>query len=399
MISFLKNLLSKGKIIIKNSIFLKNLLSEIIYFLLNIFRKFGINIYITSVPSQRIGHLLNNIDQSVYYLDQNKTPYILLINLIGKISNDFVVSQWKKNKKIFFVNFFASKLIDYVSYNKRLEKFILGWKIIQPEFTRLYSSKKNFYIDKNEIILSKEEQEILQKEFICLHNRDQKYTRDIFPDVNYLDYKNFSFESFNSTIAQINQNNQIPVRIGNFVEKKYENKKLNYLDMSEYKSKNYMDIMLQYYSKFTIMGLTGLSNVSNTFRKPLLYINFTPINVNQLSWISQNSIIMPKLFFSTKEGRNLKFTEIFNINFDIHQQGNFLNKNNIEVIDNTENEILQAYIEMDNFINNKFHDKENYQLNKKFFDLFEDKEKSDFLLNKNNIRIPTFFLKKYYYLL
>jgi len=101
MISFLKNLLSKGKIIIKNSIFLKNLLSQIIYFLLNIFRKFGINIYITSVPSQRIGHLLSNIDQSVYHLDQNKTSYILLINLIGKISNDFVVSQWKKKKKFF----------------------------------------------------------------------------------------------------------------------------------------------------------------------------------------------------------------------------------------------------------------------------------------------------------
>ena len=77
----------------------------------------------------------------------------------------------------------------------------------------------------------------------------------------------------------------------------------------------------------------------------------------------------------------------------------FLKKNNIEAIDNTESEILQAYIEMDNFINNKFHDKENYQLNKIFFDLFEDKEKSDFLLNKNNIRIPTFFLKKYYNLL
>ena len=319
----------------------------------------------------------------------------MLINLIGKTSNDFVVSQWKKNKKIFFVNSFVFRLIDYVSYNKKLEKFILGWKIIQPEFTRLFSSKKNFYIDKNEINLSKDEQEIFQKEFICLHNRDPKYTREISTDINYLDYKNFSFESFNSTIVQIHKNNQIPIRIGNFVEKKYDYKKFNYLDMSGDKSKNYMDILLQYYSKFTIIGLTGFSSVSNTCRKPLLYINYTPININQLSWISQNSIIMPKLFFSTKEGRNLKFKEIFNINFDIHQQGNFLNKNNIEVIDNTENEILQAYIEMDNFINNKFHDKENYQLNKIFFDLFEDKEKADFLLNNNNIRIPTFFLKKY----
>ena len=402
---FLRNLISKVKIFLKNNIFLKNLLSEIIYSFLNILSKFGINIYIANIQSQRIGHLLNNIDQSIYFLDEKKTSYILLINLIGKTSNDFVVSQWKKNKKIFIVNSLVSKLIVFVlnenaeSYNKKLEKFIFGWKIIQPHFTRLFSSKKNFYIDKNEINLSKDEQEILQQEFICLHNRDQKYTRDISPDLNYFDYKNFSFESFNSTIVQIHKNNQVPIRIGSFVEKKYDYKKFNYLDMSGDKSKDYMNVLLQYYSKFTIIGLTGLSSVSNTCRKPLLYINFTPININQLSWVSQNSIIMPKLFFSTKEVINLKFNEIFNINFDVHQQGNFLKKNDIEVIDNTENEILQAYIEMDNFLNNKYHDKENYELNKIFFNLFEDKEKSDFLFKNNNIRIPTFFLKKYYDLL
>ena len=396
---FLRNLISKVKIFLKNNVFLKNLLSKIIYSFLNILSKFGINIYIVNIQAARIGHLLNNVDQSIYFLDQKKTSYILLINLIGKISNSFVVSQWKKNKKIFFSNFFLSRLLEYVSYNKKLEKFILGWKIIQPEFTKLFSSKRNFYIDKNEINLSKDEQEIFQKEFICLHNRDQKYTREIAKDINYFDYKNFSFESFNSTIVQIHKNNQIPIRIGNFVEKIYDYKKLNYVDMSGDKSKDYMDILLQYYSKFTIIGLTGLSSVSNISRKPQLNINFTPININQLSWVSQNSIIMPKLFFSNKEGRNLKFNEIFKINFNIHQQGNFLYKNNIEVIDNTEDEILQAYIEMDNFLNNKFHDKENYELNKIFFNLFEDKEKSDFLFKNNNIRIPTFFLKKYYDLL
>ena len=143
---FLRNLISKVKIFLKNNIFLKNLLSEIIYSFLNILSKFGINIYIANIQSQRIGHLLNNIDQSIYFLDEKKTSYILLINLIGKTSNDFVVSQWKKNKKIFIVNSLVSKLIVFVlnenaeSYNKKLEKFIFGWKIIQPHFTRLFSS-------------------------------------------------------------------------------------------------------------------------------------------------------------------------------------------------------------------------------------------------------------------
>ena len=192
----------------------------------------------------------------------------------------------------------------------------------------------------------------------------------------------------------IKKNNQTPIRIGNYVEKKYDNKKINFLDMSGEKSKDYMDILLQYYSKFTIIGLTGLSAVSAVLRKPILYINHTPFTLDQLSYAPQSSMIMPKLFFSKKEKRILKFSEMFKINFDLHQLENFLYKNDLEVIDNTKNEILDAYKEMNNFIDCGYHDEENYELNKKFFNLFQNKEKSDFLLNKNQLRIPTFFLKK-----
>ena len=241
MINFLKKLTSKAKFFLKNFIFLQNLVSQIVYFFLNIVKKMGINIYITNIEASRIGHLLNNIDQSIYYLNQKKISYILLIGLVGKVSNNFILSQWKKNKKIYFLNFFATKIVQFIFFNKKLKKFILGWDIIQPSFTKISSSKINFYIDK-EINLTKEEIDILKGQFICLNNRDNKYTKDVVIDYNYLEYKNFSFEDFISTIIEIKKNNQTPIRIGNYVEKKYDNKKINFLDMSGEKSKDYMDI-------------------------------------------------------------------------------------------------------------------------------------------------------------
>lgn len=377
---------------------LKILLSFIVYYFLSISSKIGLKIYFTKIEASRIGHLLTNIDQAIYDLNKKKNFSILLIFLNGKISNNFIVTLWNKNKKIFFLSF-VEKIILSSNHNYKLKKFFLGWDIIQPSFTKLYSSKANISVDKNKINLTNEENKLLNKEFVCLHNRDNEYTKNISKDDNYLEYKNFFFEDFNSTIEQIKKNKQIPIRIGNYIEDQYEKENLNYLDLSGNRSKEYMDILLQYYAKFTIIGLTGLSSVSNTFRKPLLYINYTPLLLNQLSWISQNSMILPKLIFSEREGRLLKFVEILKINFNIHQKENFFKKKNLKIINNTENEILESYNEMNKFIDNGFHNKENYELNKEFFKIFSEKEKANFILNTNLIRVPTFFLKKYLSLL
>jgi len=375
---------------------LKRLLSFVVYYFLSLSSKTGLRIYFARIEASRIGHLLINIDQAIYYLNKKKCFYILLIFLNGKVSNNFIISLWNKNKKIIFSNL-SKKIILLSNHNCKLKRFILGWDIIQPPFTKLYASKANIYLDKdkNKINLTDEENKLLSKKFICLHNRDNKYTTNIALDNNYLEYKNFSFEGFNSTINQIKKNKQLPIRIGNCTEDQSSKKKLNYLDMSGNRSKEYMDILLQYYAKFTIIGLTGFSNVRNTFRKPILYINYTPLSLNQLSWVSQNSMILPKLIFSLEEGRILKFAEILKINFDIHQKENFLKKQNLKILNNTENEILESYNEMNKFIDNSFHNKENYELNKEFFKIFKEEEKANFVLNANLVRIPTFFLKKY----
>ena len=373
---------------------LKKIFSYIIFISIDILKKFGLNVYFVTIQASRIGHLLNNIDQSIYYLNKKHSSYILLINLNGKISNQFLVKCWKINNNIYFTKI-TKIIISLAGYNKMLHKQVLCWKHIQPKFTKLFSSKPNLILDEKRILINNNDKNLLKKKFICLHNRDNKYTNNINFDHNYLEYKNFKFDDFNSTINRAKKDNLLPVRIGNFTEKNYFNKNLKIEDRSGKRSSEHMDLLLQSYSKFTIIGQTGLSAVNSTLRKPQLYINFTPFTLDQLSWVSKFSMVIPKLFFSKKKNRILKFSEMLKIDFDIHQTHNFLKKKNLIVLDNSKEEILKSYMEMNYFIDNRSHNDKNHKLNKKFFKIFKDNKKADFLFNKNKIRISTFFLEKY----
>ena len=371
----------------------KQLIASLLYFVLNIFFVFGLRLIFLKIEASRIGHLLTNIDQSIYYLEKKKENYILSIFLNGKISNEYAVSLWKKNKKIFFFNL-VQRIINASNYNVKLKKFILDWKTIQPYFTELYSSKPNFLINKKKSSFMKDNN--IFKDFVCLHNRDDFFSKQLERDKNFLSYKNFDFRDFNLTIKQIQSNNHIPIRIGMHVDKEKMHTELNYLDMTGAKSNFENDILLQRYAKFTIIGSTGLAAISTTLRKPVLYINYTPLNLGQLSYVSKSSLVMPKLIKNKSNGKLLKFSEISNLNFDIHQTEDFIKKQELEMINNNNEEILNAYTEMNNLIDGQVNElTENLELNKAFFYTLGNKEYAKYLLENTKIRLPYFFLKKY----
>ncbi len=372
---------------------IKKLIALFLNFVLNFFSIFKLKFIFVKIEASRIGHLLTNIDQSINYLEKKKENYLLLIYLKGKISNKHVVKLWKKNKKIFFFNF-VERIINASNYKNELKKFVIDWKIIQPYFTDLYASKINFFVENNKHDFMKNND--ISKDFICLHNRDDYFSKQLEKDRNFLSYKNFDFSDFDLTIKQIKLDNLLPVRIGMHVDEEKKNKDLNYIDFTGSKSNFENDIYIQSYAKFTIIGSTGLAAVSTTLRKPILYINYTPLNLGQLSYVSKNSLVMPKLIKNKISGRLLKFSEIKNLNFDIHQKYNFIEKQELEMINNSNEEILNAYLEMKGLIENRLNETtENFEINKAFFYSLGEKEYANYLLEKTKIRLPYFFLKKY----
>ena len=249
---------------------LKKILAKIIFLKLNILEKLlKINFRFTRIEQNRIGHLLTNIDQSIDYMNDNYKRYYLFIYLNGECSNNFIKLQWKNSNKIFYSKL-VKKFINLSNYNYELKKYVLDWDIIQPVFTTLYSKKKNFFIKKKSLSDSLINYKILNENFICLHNRDSYFSNIIAKDNNFLDYKNFEFSDFDKTIDKITEDNLTPVRIGKYVKSKIINDK-KVVDMTCEASNDELDVLLQYFAKFTIIGGTGLAAITTTLRKPCLY--------------------------------------------------------------------------------------------------------------------------------
>ena len=227
-----------------------------------------------------------------------------------------------------------------------------------------------------------------------MHNRDRYFSNIIAKDKNFLDYKNFEFSDFDKTIDKITEDNLTPVRIGKYVESKVKNNK-KIVDMTSEASNDELDVLLQYFAKFTIIGSTGLVAITTTLRKPCLYINYLPFHARQLSWVSRNSMVIPKLIKNKNNNKFLRFSELNEMNWDIHQQDDFISNNNLEAISNTGGDILNGYLEMKNFIETKELSKEIEYLNKLVFESFKDRDYANYLFEKTKIRIPENFLKKY----
>ena len=374
--------------------FLKKILAKVVILILKFLENsIKINLRFTKIEQYRIGHLLTNIDQSIDYMNDKFENYYLFLYLKGDCSNKFVKEQWKNSNKIIYSKL-VGKLINLANYNPEMRKFILDWDITQPPFTTLYSKKKNFFIKEKSLKKSSKNFEILNKEFICLHNRDRYFSNIIAKDKNFLDYKNFEFSDFDKTIDKITEDNLTPVRIGKYVESKVKNNK-KIVDMTSEASNDELDVLLQYFAKFTIIGSTGLAAITTTLRKPCLYINYLPFHARQLSWVSRNSMVIPKLIKNKNNNKFLRFSELNEMNWDIHQQDDFISNNNLEAISNTGGDILNGYLEMKNFIETKELSKDIEYLNKLVFESFKDRDYANYLFEKTKIRIPENFLKKY----
>ena len=115
---------------------------------------------------------------------------------------------------------------------------------------------------------------------------------------------------------------------------------------------------------------------------------------------SKNSIFLPKKLFDLNKKKFLSFVEMNNLKYDIHYKGDFFKDKNLDVIDNSEDEILNSCIEMINFKKNGFlRSEKSIFTQNKFWQQFEDNIKlernifeireilnfgiSDYFINKN----------------
>ena len=364
-----------------------------------IFNKF-IKFKITVLATSRIGHLVNNYDSLLLI---NKEDYLMFIGQDKKIANKFIFNFYKKNKNIFFSRVFKYLFysISQVDPNSNL---IINWDEFNHEFSFDLKHQSKIILpvySRNRIseIFSKYG---LNENFVGLHARNNLYTNKYASeDKNFHDYRNFNFIDYKLAIDYLNKKKYSIVKLGEtFSEESLNNFKTKIFTSNDFEANEEIDYILNKYSRYNVVGNTGLSNISSMLRKKTLYVNIAPFNLGVISTCSPGSLILPKKFYCTKKKRFLTFKENNSIFPDhdtsIHSISDPYKNKNLTVVNNSPEEILDAVIEMEEIIQNHNTNDESKMLNNLFWKKMEssnNKKEIDYLKNELKVSISSKFLK------
>ncbi len=229
--------------------------------------------------------------------------------------------------------------------------------------------------------------------FVCLHVREGGYkgsNRIYDADIN----------SYFKAINKINNMGGYVFRVGDNSMSKITSLGDKFIDYanSKYKSDK-MDIILFAKCKFFIGTSSGPYTLAKVFGTPILVTNYPSISS---MYLTNKDIYLPKLIFDKNKNQLQSFSNIFNYPYNILNIDQTIDYLNIDYINNTEDDIYYAVLEMLSnlkLINKNIHtdnekllNKYNKLLNK----LYSDK---NFNGTKINSRISLKFLTKHNQLL
>tara|TARA_B100000902_G_scaffold394946_1_gene452360 strand:+ start:1887 stop:3035 length:1149 start_codon:yes stop_codon:yes gene_type:complete len=328
---------------------IKEILTHFIIFIIFILSYF-FSIKITRVYTARVGHLCIQLDYLIGWKKRNQ-GYFLLIAKDDHVSNKLIYNKLLHQLKHYII---SKKLIYFyklVNNSPILKKKLM----LEPIYQLNYNKKKNYTIKSNFEFNNIEKYKLknllvkknIKKNFVVLHNRDKTYEnkfRDKLKDNNFHDHRNFDFLSYKKIIDEFS--NIDFLRLGQIASiNKLSNK--NFYDFT---NKSYNELEMSFFikkCKFMVTGATGFLDIGGLIRKPILLVNFLPLQLSKFLFLPQNSIILPKKIYCLNKKKLLNIREIMSLkDKDIHKNYNFYERNNLKVINNSKDEIFNAFCEM-----------------------------------------------------
>ena len=357
--------------------------------------KYFIRIKFCHIYSSRIGHLTINFDSAILSVPENT---FLLCTYEKKVSNKFLLNVFKNQKNVFFNKFFKYFYNSILTVNPN-SNYIISWKEYGPLFSYKLKFKSRIklpsYSDiELEKIFSKYN---IKKNFVSLHARNNLYIQKHgLNDKNFHDFRNFDFNDYSLVIQYLKNNNNSVIKLGEtFREENFKIPENSFFSSKNFNSNEEIDYLLNAYSRYNIIGNSGIVGISYILRKKVIYANLIPLKLSNLSYCSPGSIILPKKVFDNQKGRFLTFEENIKINFSIHLESDPYLKNNLSVINNSPQEILDAAIEMEERLEGNNNNNDSAKLNDQFWKSItnNNQEKINFLKNELKLSVSNKFLK------
>jgi len=181
--------------------------------------------------------------------------------------------------------------------------------------------------------------------FICLLVRDSYYKlkmqQHIKNNWSYHDYRDSDIDTFKNTALKLAEKGYWVLRMGKKVQKTFNVDHLRVLDYanSSYRS-DFLDIWLMANCHFCITTGTGLDDVCNAFRRPLVQVNQIPIGFFR-GWVP-NYVNRYCILKYKNSGEFISLREQIKTGIiDAGLKEDF-EKRNIEIIYNTPEEIMET---------------------------------------------------------
>lgn len=361
---------------------------------------------------KRIGHLA--LDTAIYLAkkkhNQKKHNQKKVIDFIGysniNSSNTELIKIWKKSIKIYNLSFFFNILIISL-------KFILR---SDEHHIKLYNLENESYLLENKNLISFNDFDInkiknlffllnipFKAKWVCIHNRDNSYIQKSFKyiskqKINETNHRNFSIKDLKEAAQYLSNLGYYVIRVGNIQESRINYSSERIIDYSYSIHKNkLLDIYFLSNCEFYLGSDSGIGNISVIANKYVGLINLTFwVNLQRQNF---KRIVIFKKFFSRNLNRFLSLNEIFTNNFHCLTEFSEFKRLNIELINNTQEEIRHLSIELTDKIKGVSeisHEDKKYHI--KFWNIIKK-----YGLNERNnykdINVSNFYLKNNLYLI
>jgi len=190
-------------------------------------------------------------------------------------------------------------------------------------------------------------------------------------DWSYHDFRDSNIRNYLPAVEKMIECDYYAIRMGSRVKERLDTDNPQIIDYASNGNRSdFLDIYLFANCRFLLISDTGLSGPSEVFRKPIVYVNdFLFGLLFRLS--VQNCIFIFKKYYLIQEERFLTYAEIAaNSDLLFLGSGEF-EKRGIEVVENTEEEILAVTIEMEKRLSGTWvPEKEDEELQAQFWSLF-----------------------------
>jgi len=315
------------------------------------------------IPTQQVIGSIGNYRALFKYLmykiniEGSKKKPILLLKDKEKINNNFLYSFFKPHLKI-------------IQNTSLFYKFNYEYNILKTPI-EIALPYKNFYypfcIAENFMLQSMQKLNKPKFSSFKLSDEDYKKGKEILKKMNIPDdawyvtlhvregkgHKNRNSNplTYIKTINEITSRGGFVIRVGdNSMTPLPKVKGLIDYPFTEFKSE-FMDVFLAATNRFCLGTSSGYWTISTFFGKPILLVNFLP--TLEYFGLSKNILFLPKHLVDKNTKKAIPLENLYSLPTGFIIDDKQYVKKNIKIIDNSEDEILQAAKEMLDILDNK----------------------------------------------